>query len=177
MKVFPKFFIVRESLVFLRNKLPFFRFTFVKKKRSRVWLNYTFVTFTSGYVGRWVARLAMLVAHLLAMAALWVRIQTSPKHKIQNGIHKQRSGQHILARKKTYKTTTDCIKSYVREQDPLFEELKGVWHEIFDFRLLSWIRFSGPLSTPSEPIWIFKMASRRYNCTWRLFIDEATQYQ
>jgi hypothetical protein len=34
----------------------------------------------------------------LATAALWVRIQTSLKNK--NGRHKQRSGQHTLARKK-----------------------------------------------------------------------------
>ncbi len=37
--------------------------------------------------------MAKLVAQLLATAALWVRIQTSLK--IQNGQHKQRSGQHI----------------------------------------------------------------------------------
>ncbi len=40
-------------------------------------------------LGRWVAK---LVTHLLAMAALWVRIQTFLK-KIQNGRHKQRCGQ------------------------------------------------------------------------------------
>jgi hypothetical protein len=37
-----------------------------------------------GYVGRCVAKIerwvAKLVAHLLATAALWVRIQTSPKN-------------------------------------------------------------------------------------------------
>ncbi len=44
----------------------------------------------------WVAK---LVARLLATAALWVRIQIS---KIQNGRHKQRGGQHTLARQKKY---------------------------------------------------------------------------
>jgi hypothetical protein len=39
-------------------------------------------------------RWAKLVVHLLATAALWVRIQTS--FKIQNGRRKQRSGQHTL---------------------------------------------------------------------------------
>jgi hypothetical protein len=38
--------------------------------------------------------LAKLVARLLATSALWLRSQTS---KIQNGKHKQRSGQHSLA--------------------------------------------------------------------------------
>ncbi len=42
-----------------------------------------------------------LVARLLAAAALWVRIQTSLK--IQNGRHKQRSGQHTIVRQKKYK--------------------------------------------------------------------------
>jgi hypothetical protein len=37
---------------------------------------------------------AKLVARLLATTALWIRIPTS---KIQNGKHKQRSGQHSLA--------------------------------------------------------------------------------
>ncbi len=46
-----------------------------------------------GYRGRWVAK---LVAQLLATAALWVRIRTSPKNT--NGRHKQRSKQHNLAR-------------------------------------------------------------------------------
>ncbi len=40
--------------------------------------------------GGWVAK---LVARLLAMAALWVRIQTSLNHYMK-GRHKQRSGQH-----------------------------------------------------------------------------------
>ncbi len=35
-----------------------------------------------------------------ATAAFWVRIQTSPK--IQNGRHKQRRGQHTLARQKDF---------------------------------------------------------------------------
>ncbi len=39
------------------------------------------------------------VSRKLATAALWVRIHTSPK-KIQNGRHKQRNGQHTLARLK-----------------------------------------------------------------------------
>jgi hypothetical protein len=46
--------------------------------------------------GRWVAK---LVARLLAAAAPWARIQTSLKNT-QNGRHKQRSGQHTLARLK-----------------------------------------------------------------------------
>jgi hypothetical protein len=49
-------------------------------------LKVTYARFSSfEYVllaGKWVAK---LVAHLLAMAALWVRIQTSLK--IQNGRH------------------------------------------------------------------------------------------
>ncbi len=43
--------------------------------------------------------MARFVGNLLASATLWVRIQTSQKI-IQNGIHKQRSGQHTLARQK-----------------------------------------------------------------------------
>jgi hypothetical protein len=39
---------------------------------------------------------AKLVAQLNATAALWVRIQTTPK-KYTNGRHKQRSGKHTLA--------------------------------------------------------------------------------
>jgi hypothetical protein len=39
-----------------------------------------------------------MVVHLLVPAALWVRIQTSLKK--QNRRHKQRSGQHTLARQK-----------------------------------------------------------------------------
>jgi hypothetical protein len=46
-------------------------------------------------LGRWVAK---LVARLLATAALWVR--TSLKN---TGRHKQRSGQHTLARQKNIK--------------------------------------------------------------------------
>ncbi len=42
--------------------------------------------------------MAKLIARLLATAALWVRFLTSLK--ILNGRHKQRSGQHTLARKK-----------------------------------------------------------------------------
>ncbi len=42
--------------------------------------------------------MAKLVAHLLATAALWVRIQTSLEKL--NWLHKQRSGKHTLARKK-----------------------------------------------------------------------------
>jgi hypothetical protein len=49
-------------------------------------------------LGRWVAK---LVARLLATAALWVRVQISLK-KIHKG-HKQKSGQHTLARQKIYK--------------------------------------------------------------------------
>ncbi len=45
--------------------------------------------------------MAKLVALLDDTAVLCVRIQTSPK--IQNGRHKQRSGQHSLARQKIYK--------------------------------------------------------------------------
>jgi hypothetical protein len=55
-------------------------------------------------VGRWAAKLAgrwvaKLLAHLLATAALTVRIQTSPKNK-KNWRHKQRSDQHNPARQK-----------------------------------------------------------------------------
>jgi hypothetical protein len=46
-------------------------------------------------VWKWVAK---LVAHLLATAALW--FESGHLSKIQNGRHKQRSGQHTLARQK-----------------------------------------------------------------------------
>ncbi len=42
--------------------------------------------------------MAKLAVHLLATAALWARIQTSPKNTKWR--HKQRSGQHTLTRKK-----------------------------------------------------------------------------
>jgi hypothetical protein len=45
--------------------------------------------------------MAKLVARLLASAALWVRmIDSLHLSKIQNGRHKQRSGQNTLARQK-----------------------------------------------------------------------------
>ncbi len=47
-----------------------------------------------------------MVAHLLATAALWIRIQTSPKHK-------QWSGQHTLARQKIYKKSLLQVTSHV----------------------------------------------------------------
>ncbi len=58
------------------------------------------------WVGKWVDKLAgrwlaKLVAHLLATDALLFRIKTSLK--IQNGRHKQKSGQHILARQNILK--------------------------------------------------------------------------
>ncbi len=53
----------------------------------------------------WVAK---SVAHQLATAALWVRIQTSLK-KIINGRHKQRSGLHTLARQKIIEKKTIII--------------------------------------------------------------------
>jgi hypothetical protein len=49
-------------------------------------------------LGRWEAK---LVARLLATAALWVRFQTSLKNT--KGRHKQRIGQHTVARQKIYK--------------------------------------------------------------------------
>jgi len=56
---------------------------------------------------------AKFLAHLLATAALWVLIQTSLK--IPNGRHKQRSGQHILARQRIHKNvicTSLSLSSY-----------------------------------------------------------------
>ncbi len=59
-------------------------------------------------LGKWVAN---LVARLLALAALWVRIQTSLK--VQNGPPKYRSGQHTLARPKNIQESIylPCILS------------------------------------------------------------------
>jgi hypothetical protein len=48
------------------------------------------------YIGIWVAK---LVAHLLAPAALWVRIQTSLTNT-KNGRHKHKRGQNTFARQK-----------------------------------------------------------------------------
>ncbi len=59
-------------------------------------------------LGRWVAK---LVARLLAAAALWDRIQTYLKNNVQNGRHKQRSGQHRLARPNKY--TKNCFAETV----------------------------------------------------------------
>ncbi len=41
--------------------------------------------------------------------------------------------------------------------------LKGVWHEIFDFRFFSCIIFPGPPSIPMGPFRIFFANSRRYS--------------
>jgi hypothetical protein len=65
-------------------------------------------------IGGWVAKqgdgcLSWWV-HLIATAALWVRIQTSPK--LQNGQHKERSGQLTLARPKKYTKTVICAIIY-----------------------------------------------------------------
>ncbi len=51
------------------------------------------------YISALRERVAKLIAHLLATATLWVRIQTF----IKNDRHMQRSGQHTLARQKIYK--------------------------------------------------------------------------
>jgi hypothetical protein len=66
-------------------------------------------------VGRWVAKLAgrwvpKLLAHLLATAALRVRIQTYPK----NWRHKQRSDQHALARQKNIQKNNSVLGSVFR---------------------------------------------------------------
>jgi|688.fasta_scaffold274881_1 hypothetical protein len=56
-----------------------------------------------GGLGRWVAK---LVARLRVTAALWVRIQTSPKNTKMGDISKgvgNTLGQHTLARQKIYK--------------------------------------------------------------------------
>jgi hypothetical protein len=50
-----------------------------------------------------------LLAHLLATALSWVRIQISLK--IQNGRHKQMSGQHTLARQKSIERQITLQKS------------------------------------------------------------------
>ncbi len=61
----------------------------------------------------------MLVAHLLSTAALWVRSRHFSK--IQNRRHKQRSGQHTLARQKN--TVLKKIKNY-----------KHWWHFLFSHK-------------------------------------------
>ncbi len=70
------------------------------------------------FVGRWVAKLVgrwvtKLLAHLLATAALRVRIQTSPKNK-KNWRHNQRSDQHNPARQKNIQKNNCVLGSVFR---------------------------------------------------------------